>query len=107
MEVVRALLDARANVNAKANDNGTALIEASIADHPDVLRALLSAGADCQRKDGRHGHGGFDGLRAWPPGGGAGVARRQSRSEREGLQRRHGADGRIGKRLLGNRASPA
>src|SRR5262249_17858533 len=45
-EVVRALLAANADVNAKAVDGTTALMIASKGGQPEVVRALIAAGAD-------------------------------------------------------------
>jgi serine/threonine-protein phosphatase 6 regulatory ankyrin repeat subunit B len=45
-EVVRALLDAKADVNAKAGDGDTALMMASQNGHQEVVQLLKSVGAD-------------------------------------------------------------
>jgi hypothetical protein len=50
LEVVGALLDAKADVNAKRDDDVTALMIASENDHPEVVRALLDAKADVNAK---------------------------------------------------------
>jgi ankyrin repeat protein len=47
---VRALLDAKADINAKMNNGVTALILASNNGHADVVRALLDAKADVNAK---------------------------------------------------------
>jgi serine/threonine-protein phosphatase 6 regulatory ankyrin repeat subunit B len=54
LEVVQALLAAKANVNARRNDGGTALMMASQEGHLEVVRALLDAKADvnARRYDG-------------------------------------------------------
>jgi ankyrin repeat protein len=55
LEVVRALLAAGADVNAKQTlfPLYTALVWASQDDHPEVVRDLLAAGADVNAADGR------------------------------------------------------
>jgi ankyrin repeat protein len=50
LDVVQALLAKGAEVNAKANNGGTALMLASLAGHPDVVQALLAQGADVNAK---------------------------------------------------------
>jgi ankyrin repeat protein len=55
LDVVRVLLDAKAEVNAKMNNGGTALILASSYGHLDVVRALLDAKADANAKAGNGG----------------------------------------------------
>jgi uncharacterized protein len=45
-DVVRVLLDAKADVNAKDNHGVTALLEASQHGYGDVVRVLKNAGAD-------------------------------------------------------------
>jgi len=47
---VRALLDAKADVNARKADGGTALIVASEKGHKDVVKALIGAKADVSAK---------------------------------------------------------
>jgi serine/threonine-protein phosphatase 6 regulatory ankyrin repeat subunit B len=49
-DVVKALIAAGANVNAKASDGGTALIAAS-SDHPDLVSILIAAGANINAQD--------------------------------------------------------
>ena len=53
--MVQALIAKGADVNAKAGDGRTALIQASEIGHLDVVRALLAKGADVNAKtnDGR------------------------------------------------------
>jgi ankyrin repeat protein len=50
LEVVQALLDAKADVNAKASNGATALMIASFRGHQDVVRALIDAKADVDAK---------------------------------------------------------
>jgi ankyrin repeat protein len=50
LEVVRALLAAKADVNAKRTDGVTALMAASLKGHLEVVRALLFAKADVNAK---------------------------------------------------------
>src|SRR6476659_3499182 len=49
---VKAMLAARANVNAKTEDGVTPLIAASENGHEDIVQALLSAKADINAKTG-------------------------------------------------------
>jgi len=55
LDVVRVLLEAKAEVNAKMNNGGTALILASSYGHLDVVKALLDAKADANAKAGNGG----------------------------------------------------
>jgi ankyrin repeat protein len=55
---VRALLDAKADVNAKDADGITALMWASMKGQPNVVRVLLDAGADVNA----HAGGGLTGF---------------------------------------------
>ena len=50
LEVVQALLAAKADVNAKAANGGTALMVASQTGHLEVVQALLAAKADVNAK---------------------------------------------------------
>jgi ankyrin repeat protein len=50
-EIVRALLDAKADVNAKAGNGATALMLAARAGNQEIVRALLDARADVNAKD--------------------------------------------------------
>jgi ankyrin repeat protein len=51
IEVVKALLEARANVNAANKRGGTALMIASGADRIETVKALLEANADVNTRD--------------------------------------------------------
>ena len=51
-DVVRVLLAAKAEVNAKTSEGATALYLASKSGHADVVRALLAAKADVNAKIG-------------------------------------------------------
>ncbi len=51
MEVVRTLLAAQPDVNAKNDTGYTALMNASRVGHVEVVRALLAAQADVNAKD--------------------------------------------------------
>jgi FOG: Ankyrin repeat len=46
LEIVQALLAAKADVNAKVNDGPSALLMASQQGHVEVVRTLLAANAD-------------------------------------------------------------
>ena len=48
---VTSLLAAKADVNAKGNEDDTALIGASWQGHLGVVRALLATGSDCERQE--------------------------------------------------------
>lgn len=54
--IVRILLNAGANVNAKGWDNGSALQQASVCGQEEVVRILLDAGADVNADEGPNGN---------------------------------------------------
>jgi len=51
IEIVRELINRGADINAKANDGYTALIEASANGRIEVVRELINRGADINAKN--------------------------------------------------------
>ena len=54
-DMVKALLAQGADINARENDGGTALIVATWLGHTDTVQVLLAQGADVDAKDNRGG----------------------------------------------------
>ena len=109
LDVVRALLAANADVNATNAHGNTALMYASKGwnhSHLEVVQALLAAKADVNAKDADGDTALIYASREWPPGGGADLARRKRRCERQGCRWRHGVDVCLAKWRPGGGAGP-
>ena len=63
-----ALLDAKADSNARAMNGGTALMAASVKGYPEVVRALLAAKADVNARTGDGQNGTFVRGAEWAEG---------------------------------------